>query len=348
MPSLRTTITELGTGLGMLGYGCVDEALSARPPEMVSVSPETWERLQFTRKGGAYDLEFDTAFDNGKAFLSARDGLRQRRPLMIEWKGSHRAPGDEVAPIDLRVDHVYLVSCKYLSKILLNASPFHLFDNLLAGPHGRRGADWYEEVAPAEYDALYQRIRCELSASGELLPAGRLPLHGAELPVSPSQLSSSDREVLRHALSRGWPGTTGDAYRALANQVSKVSAARWSQALEVQESREPMLWRLLRMNAAPYFVLGAAPGSVLRLRIATPWDWRQRFRLESFDVAAQSGGQSRVGWAAVVRDRTLGGMTEVRGHVEVRWSHGRFGGPPEAKCYLDSSHGEVPGYFSLC
>ena len=52
---------------------------------------------------------------------------------MIEWKGAHRAPGDEVVPADLRVDHVYLVSCKYLSRIVVNASPHHLFDRLLAG-----------------------------------------------------------------------------------------------------------------------------------------------------------------------------------------------------------------------
>ena len=38
---------------------------------------------------------------------------------------------------------------------------------------------------------------------------------------------------------------------------------------------------------------------------------------------------------------------EVGGHVEVRWSHGRFGGLPEAKVYLDTPHARVPGYFPL-
>ena len=37
----------------------------------------------------------------------------------------------------------------------------------------------------------------------------------------------------------------------------------------------------------------------------------------------------------------------VLGHVEVRWSHGLFCGPPEAKVYLDTPHTEVPGYFRL-
>lgn len=48
------------------------------------------------------------------------------------------------------------------------------------------------------------------------------------------------------------------------------------------------------------------------------------------------------------RPRARSGQTrEVSGHVEVRWSHGRFGGPPEAKGYLDTSHHLVPGYFPL-
>jgi hypothetical protein len=40
-----------------------------------------------------------------------------------------------------------------------------------------------------------------------------------------------------------------------------------------------LLWRILRMGSAPYFMLGASPEGPLRLRVATPWDWRQQFRL---------------------------------------------------------------------
>ena len=104
-------------------------------------------------------------------------------PQIIEWKGTGRAPGDEVAPIDLRVDHVYLVSCKYLSKILFNVSPASVFDALLFGgtARGARGArdvvpgggDWYAEVAPAEYQALYDCVRQAARAPTEAAPPSR-------------------------------------------------------------------------------------------------------------------------------------------------------------------------------
>jgi hypothetical protein len=31
----------------------------------------------------------------------------------------------------------------------------------------------------------------------------------------------------------------------------------------------------------------------------------------------------------------------------VRWSHGKFAQPPEAKVYLDTPHHQVPGYWRL-
>ena len=131
MPSDRTTVTELGTALGMLGSADIDAAVESPTPVMRSLSPEMWQHLAGLRRGGVYDPEFHAAWANGRAFLAAEDGLRGRLPMVVEWKGTGRAPGDEVAPIDLRVDHVYLVSCKYLSNILFNVSPAHVFDYLL-------------------------------------------------------------------------------------------------------------------------------------------------------------------------------------------------------------------------
>ena len=92
---------------------------------------------------------------------------------------------------------------------------------------------------------------------------------------------------------------------------------------------------------------GTAPKGFLRLRIATPWDWRRDFELRAFDVAPRAGGQPMVTWRAVVRERATRAERVVEGHVEIRWSHGRFSGPPEAKVYLDTAHNDVPGYFPL-
>jgi hypothetical protein len=386
VPNLRTMVTELGTGLGLLGDDDLDDALRARSPVMRSLSPDDWDRLSTVRAGGAYDTEFHAAWLNGRSFLAARDGLRGRRPEVVEWKGALRGSGDEVAPVDLRIDHVYLVSCKYMSKILFNASPTHVFDSLLVGGPARPGrglgGDWYAEVAPVQYQRLYDLVRRAVRdgdtggsaaavpppAGGTFEPStvtlpgfeettpgertGTLARHSEatlrELPARAADLTAAHRTALGERLRSGWPEEAGDAYRELSDQVARASVSRWHSALSVAASAgEAMLWRLLRMGSAPYFVLGSSVTRSLRLRIATPWDWKQLFRLVRFEVFSQEGGQPRVGWLATVRERASGELHEVAGHVEVRWSHGRFGGLPEAKGYLDTHHHLVPGYFPL-
>lgn len=316
----------------MLGFDNVEAALVGAPTALVNVEPDDYETLLRAWKERQHLDVFTAALMNGEAFLAARDGLRGRVPLTVEWKGAHRSPGDEVVPADLRIDHVYLVSCKYLSRIVVNASPHHLFDRLLAGGHGRRGADWFGEVAPAEHNALYAAVRYELAPE-------------LDLPDSIEALDAKPRHELAHRLREGWPGESVQLYEALVARAAEASARRWRDAIGV--GAESMLWRLLRIGSAPYFVLGAAPGGLLRLRIATPWDWRANFELRAFDVEPRAGGQPMVTWRAVVRERASRAERIVEGHVEVRWSHGRFAGPPEAKVYLDTPHGDVPGYFAL-
>ncbi len=397
MPSDRTTVTELGTGLGMLGFDSIDEALRSRTAVMRSLSPEVWERLERVRAGGVYDSEFHAAWANGQAFLNADDGLRGRLPQVIEWKGTGRAPGDEVAPIDLRVDHVYLVSCKYLSSILFNASPTSVFDSLLFGGQARGGrvarevlpggGDWYAQVAPIEYQDLYEAVRLATRHEGEVRPsreptahperpgrppatpalpglgdaphaeapaperprgAAMLPSSLRDLPPRAVDLTVPQRDALGRWLRPGWPPGAKDLYAALSRAVARASARRWEAAMDHRGGTgEAMLWRLLRIGSAPYFVLGSSADRSLRLRIATSWDWRQQFQLMAITMEGQRGGQPRVGWEAVVRDRVSHVVHSVAGHIEVRWSHGRFGGPPEAKGYLDTAHHLVPGYVTL-
>jgi hypothetical protein len=415
-------VTEVGTALGMLGLADVDEALRTRTPVMRSLSPETWDRLASLRAGGVFDTEFHAAWENGRAFLAAEDGLRGRVPVVVEWKGAGRAPGDEVAPVDLRVDHVYLVSCKYLSDILFNVSPSHVFDYLLLTGQSRSarttrdllpgGGDWYAEVAPAEYQALYEVVRlaihhaeaagpgqrsgaaarprpassasgsarattvvslpgledaaaltatgppghdadAEANANGTVAPpngprltAPPATLHG--LPLRATDLTAEQRDALGQWLRPGWPPGAKAVYAQLSAAVARASVRRWEAAMDVAGGTgETILWRLLRMGSAPYFVLGSSAARSLRLRIATSWDWRQQFQLLSISMAPQAAGQPRVGWEALVRDRVTSALSEITGHIEVRWSHGRFGGLPEAKGYLDTPHHLVPGYFSL-
>ena len=171
------------------------------------------------------------------------------------------------------------------------------------------------------------------------------------MPDTPGWLDAAQRRRLRDAFrehgSRGMPGELRAPYDALIAAVSKLSAERWQEALREQAQQERMLWRLLRVYSATYFILGSDRRRTMRLRVMTPWEWRQAFEFRSFSVMPDGRGQPRVNWTARYRERSSGKRREVHGHVEIRWSHRPFCGPPEAKIYLDSRHDEVPGYVQL-
>lgn len=333
MPSPRTEITEIVTGLGMTGLQDIERALAQRPEQLRNVSSQHWQRLSESFASGDYAVDFSNSWTNGEQFLRARSGLRDRTPVLIEWKGHHRPPGFDFLPADLRVDHVFLVSCKYLSRILANSSPTNLFERRLADRSTGREPDWFEACAPAAYREFYADLRTIL--------AGVTPL-----PPSHDELTADEIAAIRLHTGGSWPRGIRSSWKQFSYAVAAESAARWRATLATAARREEMLWRLLRLGPAPYFVLGSSPDGPIRLRIATPWDWLQDFKMYDFEVWAENAGQPIVGWRAIVQNRASEQLEIVEGHVEIRWSHGRFSAV-EAKVYLDTPHENVPGYYSL-
>ena len=159
-----------------------------------------------------------------------------------------------------------------------------------------------------------------------------------------TSLESEHRSILKSALRGQWPSDLRTDWRLVAFEIARASAARLLEVAPRRREREQFLWRVLRLQAAPYFVLGAGlDDAPLRYRVGTPWDFRNRFELRSFDMWGEHAGQPTVRWRADLNDRA-GGERVVEGHVEVRWSHGKFAGVPEAKVYLDTAHHQVAGY----
>ena len=333
MPALRTEITEIVTGLAIFGYPDIEHALSVEPPAFRNVERDTYARLREEYSSGGHGRLFHRAWENGVRFANSDEALRRRSPWLIEWKGPHRPPGYDRIPADLRVDHVFLVSCKFGSNILLNSSPANLFDRLLADRRDEP-VDWYLEVAPAAYQGLYEAC---------------LPLVDESLPSSVADLSAADRDVLKRVLPRSFSGDSQRVYLEFVSEVAERSAERWRTGLATKAVAESTVWRLLRLESAPYYVLGeSASGDPLGYRVVTPGDLRRSHRFRGLDVLAETDrGQPIVTWHAHFTDLQSGADQVVTGHVEVRWSHGKFAQVPEAKVYLDTHHHLAPGYVPL-
>lgn len=183
----------------MLGFPSVDRALAVRPDWFLNVGNDEYDLLSDELAAGDSEAEFETAWAHGKRFLESTHGLRGRVPDRVEWQGPGRPPGYDQIPADLRVDHVYLISCKYGSDILFNVSPSHVFDRLLAERRGDR-TDWFLEIAPEAYQDLYQRSVVSTGLEG--------------MPECVSNLDGESRLRLKDALpTRGtWPDDLTSPY----------------------------------------------------------------------------------------------------------------------------------------
>jgi hypothetical protein len=332
MSEQLTKLTEIVTALGTIAPD-LPAGLRSKPAALKNVPHTVWDEVIAMHRAGEHAVPFETAFANGVALLDSADGLRGRRPRLVEWKGPHRHPGDDVIPADLRIDHVYLVSCKYLSKVLLNPGPARLFNSLLVG-EDRIMANWFHETAPTAFQAFYE-------AAAQFTGV-------ADFPPSVVDLTTTQQHQIRRALPpRKLPPELLPAWTELCGKVSDESACRWRTALSSNRSKLRLLWKLLRISNATYFVLGTDEAAHLRLRVASTWDWNQAFELKALTITPRVRGQAEVVWKAEVQETGTPNGHEIRGHVEVRWSHGRFVGSPEAKVYLDTPLASVPGYYLL-
>lgn len=333
MVSKKTKISELSTGLGTLGFTTLAVALDRnRPPEeMKGVSPAIWMDLKSWYSENLEGNLFSDSFEHGKYFLNSKHGLNNTKPFEVSWTGPERVRDQDLPPADLVVNRLHSISCKAQSKILRNPSPTSLFRSALASSRG--GTDWYEEIAPVEYsDLLVAATRC---------------LSLKNFPSRPSDLAQAQRIKLKVLLERHWPSDMSAEVQRFVTAVSQRSSDSLASCLRKPSDRTSFYLRLLRHSDSPYFLLGSQGGSALRLRVDTKDEFCNRFSVQSFRIEPDDRGQPQVKWSAEIKSLKRPQSEIVRGHIEIRWSHGKFRQAPESKIYLDTPMISLPGYTTL-
>ena len=327
-----TKVSEIATALGML-RPTLPEAMSHRPTELVGVSDEAWRQLLGLYHAGGHSKLFAKAFANGRVFARSDRGLRQRHPNTVEWSGPFQARWTSAIPADLRVDDVYLVSCKYDSKILHNTSPARFFESRLTESLRSTGA-WFDSIALEQYQVYFTAVRSHYGLTG--------------VSADVTKLDAADRSILKHALPRQLPDELSAEQAAFCHAMATASVERWRKSVTSLRQRQEFALSLLRIPQAIYFLLGVDGPASLRFKVASRWDWAKQYEVRELKMSGRDGAmQPTVDWRLVVTDTALHTDVVVEGHVEVRWSHGRFLGAPEAKVKLDTALRAVPGYLAL-
>ena len=154
-------------------------------------------------------------------------------------------------------------------------------------------------------------------------------------PVAPPRLAGRGQGRSTRRSRPRWPVASVRRWEAAMDGAGRDAARPCSGASCAWAVRRTSCW-------AP------RPTRSLRLRIATPWDWRQHFSLDRPRHGGPAGRPAPGG---------LGGRRARPGHPRGAraWSGtsrcagatAASAGSPEAKGYLDTPHHLVPGYFTL-
>ena len=312
----RTFVTELATGLGMLGGADArPSTLAVRPAgELANLSPDDWARLDALWAAGEHRADFEHGFANGRAFLAAPDALERptaphrrvdRPPPGAGRRGrARRPPGRPRLPGELQVP--------------------------------LEGAAQLEPATPGRRAALPRAAR----GAGRLVPlgrAGRAPRALRRLPLAPSAPTTGPPTPPTSTRSSGvaWPRRCAVTGRRPRSSPTGGCAwrSRWRPPSGGRPGSTPATARPCcggccasarppTSCSAPARRGPCACASTPRGTGASGSRCAASRSLPSPAVSRGSRGGAATGCVATGEDRT------VEGHVELRWSHGRFGGPP--------------------
>ena len=337
MVAKKTIITELSTALGIIAPNREEQLLtsSTPPTNLKGVKPSQWSKLTEYWQTKAESKLFQRSFMHGRYFSNYLRKSQVVTNAEISWAGPKRTTPDS-PPADLIIDIIgskIYISCKNDSKVNRNPSPMSLFKTALRNsPVHRR--NWYSEIAPREYSCLLQAATSHLGLK--------------DFPDDPDELTKCQGETLKSLMKRKWPKAIEDSVSKFVEAVSEKSASSLNGVIQAPEEKLDFGLRLLRIIDIEYFILGTQKNEDVRVRVMTRSEFNKKFSITGLSVTSAHKGQPQVDWEIHVASRSSGKLppvlSHVKGHFEIRWSHGKFNGAPESKVYLETPHPSVPGY----
>ena len=266
------------------------------------------------------------------------------------WRGEKKQTLPIPVTQDLSVNGI-LVSVKAQSNLILNTSPNNVFIQLPQGrPKAIRGENWYLQTAPIEYQKLYNYIKTARGLSHfpetvEALEKGTTTSQRKELKQAISLLTLEQQSEFE------------ELYLQMCHKVALISADKFNKHFCESKSNsnefrgavlESIARELFRLDTTEYILAGVDRNQRFAVLIPALSDWRQLWMID--DVEAEpdlAKGQSIVNLNVEIRNNDLNKRFKLRFQAQIRWSHGKFGGFPEAKLYKDFRWDEVDFFKSL-
>lgn len=335
MPSLRTEASELAVAFGILGLSpqqpLDDDALQARFQGSLSSS-----------KYAAFLGEYAAKPDVHPRMHKVGKQLRANEPLFsqvdsLQWAGPDRQASTATASADLVVANTP-VSVKAGSNVVANPSPHNLILNLPSGQaFAQNEANWYIVQDLPGFQALYEYVQSSDSSLSHL---------PGSVEAFEKMATSADRDSVQEVIgSYSMPQKQRfiDLYLAMCHTVSAKSATVFDEQIDASfasKSKSAVIENLMRwffrLDSVSYVLCGIDAGDEFGVRIPSITRWKSQWSLDAIAANPDLARRQSVVDFSLEFTKSNNGTTHVtKFHTELRWSHGRFCGSPEAKLYKE-------------
>jgi tRNA A-37 threonylcarbamoyl transferase component Bud32 len=345
MPSAKTECTELSVGFGILGIENVLE-LSPRQIETYfesSLSAEKYERFknEFPRQEGLYKQMYNVGF-----------GLRAiHTPFKsvhgLRWAGPQQQSAMTAVAKDLLVANT-AVSVKENSDVVLNSSPYNLFQTIPSGQvKAQSSENWFLEQAPREYQELYSFIRSH--------GLEQFPEDVKEFELSTKRKDRQPIKVVIRRFSDSEQQIFTELYLRMCHKVAEVSAeifnSNYSNSMQGR-LRSAVIERIMqsffRMDSIDYLLGGIDKKKGFAVIVPEITRWKQEWTITDIVVNPElDKEQSRVHFSVRFKNRKNKASFDASFHAQIRWSHGKFQSNPEAKLYKNFAWEDLSFFKSV-
>ena len=339
MPSEKTECSELAVAFGVLG---IEDPIAINKDLVIQLFKGTLTLDKYLR----FKKEYLNPKNNSlyQRLLGVGKKLRNSYPLFsiatsLQWCGPQKQAKIDAGAKDLIVANTS-ISVKAESNIIANHSPYVLFVSI---PQGRvppeRSDNWYLVMARSLFQDLYTSIRdVRLFQFPERFPT--------TVDEFEQNATETERDELQSEISKldgENKGLFNENYIKMCHAVAQASANEFNNNVQNalnSNSRigviEYIIINFFRIDTTEYILAGTFGRSEFAVKIPSLGKWKREWELVGIEATPDlKRKQSVVDIVVCYKQKKANDIHKAKFHIEIRWSHGKFCGKPEAKLYKD-------------
>jgi hypothetical protein len=260
---------------------------------------------------------------------------------VVEWAGSDKLSAGSPVAKDIFISNANLrISIKENADVYINGSPERVFQLIPSGffGHSTRGDDWFFSTAQIELDCYF------LACGGNRIKGCKNTRDFYSL-VERKQRKVFGKKV--KALHDSNNSNVIKAYAILCEKVSNESAkifnANLTSSLTDKNKVLPGIFKFFfRLNSVEYILAGVEKNKPFAVSLMPVDQWIKKYDFVDVIALPLQKGQPEVLLRFSFKDKKSKTSYCFDARVEIRWSHGKFCGNPEAKVYKTWNYADLP------